>query len=118
MITHGAIGGITNLALNLLQTGDEVIFPEPIYPSYYNIIKFSKAIPVFVRAFREQEGKWIFDLEAIKKAVKPHTKMLIFANPSNPCGTYLHADELYELSNWCAHNGIYLLADEVYTHRT
>src|SRR5690349_6253161 len=42
LITHGSIGGITNLCLLLLEAGDEVIIPEPFYPSYLNIVRFSK----------------------------------------------------------------------------
>lgn len=114
LITHGAIGALTNLCLTLLKNGDEVILPEPIYPSYRNIVKFSKATPVYIQGFIEQNNAWVFDLEQIKKAYSPRTKMLILSNPCNPCGTYLKQAELEELKNWCEQKGIYLICDEVY----
>ncbi len=114
LITHGSIGGITNLCLSLLTNGDQVILPEPTYPSYQNIIKFSKAHPLFVPGFVEEQGGWRLDSERIKEAVTPRTKMVILSNPSNPCGICLKTEDLLSLKNFCEFHRIYLILDEVY----
>jgi aspartate/methionine/tyrosine aminotransferase len=116
IISHGAIGGITAICLMLLRSGDEVILPEPIYPSYRNIVLFSKAVPKFVQGYSRENGQWIFDLEAIQKTATPRTKMLILSNPSNPTGMVMDAETLKSLQQWCESKGIYLVSDEVYDH--
>lgn len=102
IISHGSIGGITAICLTLLRQGDEVIIPVPYYPSYRNIILFSKATPVFV------------DADRIKEAATPKTKMLIISNPSNPSGNCMSREEMLDLKRWCEEKGIYLVSDEVY----
>lgn len=114
LITHGSIGGITNLCLLLLEAGDEVIIPEPFYPSYLNIVRFSKATPIPVQGFFLKDGKWVFDLECIKQARRERSRMLILSNPSNPCGVCFHGNDLNELKKWCEQEGIFLIIDEVY----
>ncbi|CRX39130.1 pyridoxal phosphate-dependent aminotransferase [Estrella lausannensis] len=114
LITHGSIGGITNLCLLLLNSGDEVIIPEPFYPSYLNIVRFSKATPIPVQGFFRKEGKWVFDLESVKQVKGERSKMLILSNPSNPCGICFRANDLNELKRWCEQEGIFLIIDEVY----
>lgn len=116
LITHGAIGSITNICLTLLQEGDQVLIPEPTYPSYSNIVRFSKAEPLFPPAFIEDGNRWILDIDCLKAAITPKTKMIIISNPSNPCGFGLSQEILYALVSLCEAKGIYLLLDEVYDH--
>ncbi len=114
MITHGAIGGITAICLALLQSGDEVILPEPAYPSYRNIILFSKAHPIYVESYLREKNNWYFDLDAIKKKTTEKTKMIIISHPSNPTGMILQKESMIALREWCENKGIYLISDEVY----
>lgn len=116
IVTHGSIGGITNACLALLKTGDQVILPEPGYPSYCNIIKFAKAEPLLVQGFFREEEDWKFDVNAIIQAVTPRTKMIILSNPANPCGICLKEQDIVNLRNFCEKSGIYLVFDEVYDH--
>lgn len=116
LVTHGSIGGITNLCLALLKQGDEVILPEPTYPSYQNIVRFSKGVPVFVQGFIEERGAWRFDLASIVNAATARTKMIILPNPSNPLGVCLKKSEIEELIDFCENSRIYLVLDEVYDH--
>ena len=113
-ISHGAIGGITALCLTLLGPGQEVLLPAPTYPSYHNIIKFSKASPIFVPSFVEKANGWSFDIDQIKRHTTAQTKMIILSNPSNPCGYCLTHQDLIDLKNWCESREIYLIVDEVY----
>lgn len=116
LVTHGSIGGITNACLALLKSGDQVILPEPGYPSYCNIVKFTKAEPVFIQGFFKEEDEWRFDVNALIQAVTPRTKMIILSNPANPCGVCLKEEDVVHLKNYCEKVGIYLIFDEVYDH--
>jgi aspartate/methionine/tyrosine aminotransferase len=119
MVSHGSVNGISAASLMLLNVGDEVLLPEPTYPTYVNIVKLAKATPVFVNACVESyetDGKvrWALDISKIKQATTPRTRMIMLSNPSNPCGVCLSQQELIELKEWCELKGIYLLLDEVY----
>jgi len=114
LITHGSIGGITNACLALLKSGDQVILPEPGYPSYHNIIKFAKAEPLLVQCFVMKEDQWVFDVEKLTEAVTLQTRMIILSNPANPCGICLGEKDILYLRNFCEQRGIYLVFDEVY----
>ncbi|WP_068469403.1 pyridoxal phosphate-dependent aminotransferase [Candidatus Protochlamydia phocaeensis] len=114
LVTHGSIGGITALCLSLLKEGDEVLLPEPTYPSYRNIILFSKGQPIFTPAFFEDKEGWMLNLDALEHARTSRTKMLILPNPSNPCGFCLSTQDLLQLKAWGEAHGIYVVIDEVY----
>lgn len=119
MVSHGSVNGMSAACLTLLHTGDEVLLPEPTYPTYFNIVTLAKAIPVFVNACVESTDivgnkRWALDIDAIKAATTKRTKMIMLSNPSNPCGVCLNPMELQELKIWCDLNGIYLILDEVY----
>lgn len=118
MVSHGSVNGISAVCLMLLHVGDEVLLPEPTYPTYFNIVKLAKATPKYTNAYLETTvngvSRWALDLEGIKRATTDKTRMIIIANPSNPCGVCLTLDELMQLKQWCELRGIYLIIDEVY----
>ena len=105
MISHGAISGITAICLSLLAAGDEVIVPEPAYPSYRNIILFSKAVPVFIKGYYRAEGRWNFDFENILRSITPCTRMIVISNPSNPTGMCLSHEDIMALKSLCQDRG-------------
>jgi aspartate aminotransferase len=119
-ISHGSVGALASLALTLLNTGDEVLLPEPTYPVYASIAKLAKAVPVFIPGYElkfikeTKRHSWLLNLEHIKNAISSKTKMIIISNPSNPTGVFFTPAELQELSWICEHKGIYLVVDEVY----
>jgi|GEM_PF-1226365 len=119
IVSHGGIGAITTICATLLDAGDEVIIPEPAYPPYKNVVSICKANPVFVTAYDEVqdssgEVSWPLNIQKIKDAITTKTKMIIIANPSNPTGSCLTAQDLIDLKNLCEKNEIYLVSDEVY----
>jgi aspartate/methionine/tyrosine aminotransferase len=118
-VTHGSVGGLTTIFLSLLEAGDEVILPSPTYPVYQNIVKMTKAVPVFVDAFytvndRDNKLSWVFDFERVKATVTPKTKVLLFANPANPTGFSFSEKDLHDMAAFCEQHKIYLVSDEVY----
>lgn len=118
-VTHGSINGIAALCLLLLDHGDEVLLPEPTYPSFVNAISVAKAKVTFVRAYEhvhaaDGSSEWVFDLEKLKAARTARTKMVIIAHPSNPCGVCLTPEEMNGLAQWCEEENIYCIFDEAY----
>ena len=117
LVTHGSSGAISNIFLALLEKGDEVLLPEPTYPSYAKLAQIAQAKPVFVSCLKDSnssEVNWEIDIEKIKKATTSKTKIITVANPSNPTGIIIPPKILNELVNWCEEKNIYLVCDEVY----
>ena len=113
--THGCIGGLSLLYFTLLSPGDNVIIPEPAYPAYNILAQAARCETTYVSCLIPGTlSNWALDVDAIKKAITPKTKMIIFSNPSNPTGNIISSETLEELITICDARGIYLVIDEAY----
>ena len=113
--THGCIGGLSLLYLTLLNPGDEVIIPEPAYPAYNILAQASRCEVKYVSCLVPGTlSSWVLDVDAIKQAITPKTKMIVFSNPSNPTGNIIPPATLEALITLCDSRGIYLVIDEAY----
>ncbi len=112
IITAGSIEAITAVLLTVLESGDEVILLTPSYASYPQAVKVAHGRVVWV-SLDEQTG-WSLNISAVRAAITPRTKIILFANPNNPTGTVLTQDQLAALSVIAQEHAIILLVDEVY----
>ena len=96
----------------LLEAGDHVIAFVPGYQQFYEYPR-SLGCEVTTVAYVEEDG-WRFPVEKVQEAIRPNTKMIVLASPSNPTGTRLDAADWQALVALCRPRGIYILCDEVY----
>src|SRR5699024_7328822 len=91
VVTTGATEAIAGAMLGLLDPGDEVIVLEPYYDSYVAMIQMAGAVrrPVTLHPpdFRP-------DIEQMRAAVTPRTRMILLNSPHNPTGMVLTVNEL------------------------
>jgi aspartate aminotransferase len=115
VVSTGAKQCLANVALVLLDEGDEVILPCPYWVSYSDIVKLSDGIPVEVITSIENDFKMIpHQLEA---AINPKTKMIWFSSPCNPSGSVYSKSELRALADVLVkYPNIYVVSDEIYEH--
>ena len=106
---------MANVALVLLNEGDEVILPCPYLVSYSDIVKLSDGVPVEVETSIENDFKMTpHQLEA---AITPKTKMIWFSSPCNPSGSVYSKSELRALADILVkYPNIYIVSDEIYEH--
>jgi aspartate/methionine/tyrosine aminotransferase len=117
LITHGCIGALSAFFLTVLNKDDEVIIPEPTYPAYEKLTQVAKGKPVFVSTIQKDKNSFgQVDIENIKKATTPKTKIIVFSNPWNPLGIVVSRKEILDLLDWCEKNKIYLIIDEAYKY--
>ncbi|MCW2872670.1 pyridoxal phosphate-dependent aminotransferase [Actinacidiphila oryziradicis] len=113
LVTAGATEAIAAAMLALLEPGDEVIAFEPFYDSYAACIAMAGAIrvPLTLRApsFRP-------DLDALRAAVTPRTRLLLLNSPHNPTGMVLTRDELAAIAELAVERDLLVVTDEVYEH--
>ncbi|MGY6174019.1 pyridoxal phosphate-dependent aminotransferase [Paraburkholderia strydomiana] len=116
ILTAGAQNGVFATSLCLLEAGDEVIVPEPMYLTYEACVRAAGAtfVPVPVdpaRAFH-------LDCNALERAVTPRTKAIFFATPCNPTGVVMPRADLERIARLACEHDLWVLSDEVYADLT
>ncbi|HNX33819.1 MAG TPA: pyridoxal phosphate-dependent aminotransferase [Kiritimatiellia bacterium] len=108
LVTSGSSPAILMALQVLCDAGDEVILSNPGYPCYRNFALACRAVPKEVRVFAENGFQ--YDVEAVRRAVTPHTRAIFVNSPMNPAGVLVE-DAVYE---GLASLGVPILSDEIY----
>lgn len=115
VVSTGAKQSLANVAMVMLNHGDEVILPAPFWVSYSDIVKLAEGVPVEVPTSIETDFK--MTPEQLEKAITPKTKMLWFSSPCNPSGSVYNKEELEGLAKVLRnHPDIFVVSDEIYEH--
>ena len=112
VVTPGAKPIMFYVILALAQPGVEVIYPNPGFPIYESMIRFSGATPVPMRLLEEKA--YHPDLADLAAKITDRTRLIIINSPENPCGSALTRDELETIANLARGRDLYVLADEIY----
>ncbi|MCX5141249.1 MULTISPECIES: pyridoxal phosphate-dependent aminotransferase [unclassified Streptomyces] len=117
LVTAGATEAIAAALLALLEPGDEVIALEPYYDSYAACIAMAGATRVPVTLHPEPSaGSYRLDLDELRAAVTPRTRLLLLNTPHNPTGTVLTREELSAIAALACERDLLVVTDEVYEH--
>ena len=112
------VGGkqcIFNLALAVLDAGDEVIIPAPYWVSYADIALVEDAKPVIIECGIDQG--FILLPEQLEAAITPKTKLFMINSPSNPTGSVYSLPELQALGEVLKrHPQVLIATDDMYEH--
>lgn len=115
VVSTGAKQSLANIAMCMLNKGDEVILPAPYWVSYSDIVKLAEGVPVEVPTSIETDFK--MTAAQLEEAITPKTKMLWFSSPCNPSGSVYSLEELEGLAQVLRnHPNIYVVSDEIYEH--
>jgi N-succinyldiaminopimelate aminotransferase len=113
LVTAGATEAIAAALLALVEPGDEVIAFEPYYDSYAACVALAGGVrvPVTLRppGFRP-------DLDALRAAVTPRTRLILLNSPHNPTGSVFTRAELAAIAELACERDLLVIADEVYEH--
>lgn len=97
----------------LINEGDEVIVPNPGYPTYRSIVKFVGAKPVPVKLTEDRDFR--FSIDEFRSLITPRTKMVILNSPGNPTGGILTWDDLCAIYEIAKKHDLWILSDEIYS---
>lgn len=115
VVSTGAKQCLANLALVLIDEGDEVLLPAPYWVSYADLIRLAGGVPTEMPTSIESDFK--VSPEQLEAAITPRTKMLWFSSPCNPSGSVYSRSELEALATILRkHPDILIVADEIYEH--
>jgi len=112
IVTNGSAEANFVLVMGMLNAGDELVV---IVPNYLQIWGWAKALNVKVVEvpLREELG-WLPDMDELKAAVTPNTKMISYCSPNNPTGSVMPQDAIEQIVSIAREHGTYVHADEVY----
>jgi len=113
LITPGATFGIHIALSAMLNPGDHVLVPDPVYDAYLSPIRLAGAEPRAV-ASSIVDGRFTISLESLESARTPQTKAMLLNTPWNPTGTVFTRAELEAIGDFCIRHNITLIADEIY----
>ncbi|MDG1790088.1 MAG: pyridoxal phosphate-dependent aminotransferase [Flavobacteriaceae bacterium] len=115
VVSTGAKQSLANLAMVLLNDGDEVLLPAPYWVSYSDISKLAGGIPVEIPTSIESDFK--ITPESLKASISSKTKMMIYSSPCNPSGSVYTKEELRALADVLIdYPEIIVISDEIYEH--
>ena len=112
LVTVGGSEAIDMCIRALVQSGDEVIIPEPCFVCYEPITTLSGGVPVHVAC--RQEDEFRLRADALKAAITPKTKLLIMPFPNNPTGAVMEREDLEAIAEVLRGTNIMVLSDEIY----
>jgi aspartate/methionine/tyrosine aminotransferase len=96
----------------LCDAGDAVLVPHPSYPLFEHLTQLEsvEAIPYLL----EYHGSWRIDIDSINAAATDRVRAILVVSPNNPTGSFLHRDDLAQLSDIAASKGWAIIGDEVF----
>ena len=112
VVGPGAKPGLLFPILALVNPGDEVLYPDPGFPSYRADIELAGGIPV-PAPLREERG-FSFDLDFLADHMGDKTKLLIINSPSNPTGGTIPREDLEVIAKLAIERDVWVMTDEIY----
>ena len=112
VIGPGAKPGLFFPSLALIEPGDEVLFPDPGFPTYPAMIEISGGIPVPVPL--REENNFSFDLQALDELLTAKTRLIILNSPANPTGGVIPRSDLEHIAQAAIERQIWVISDEIY----
>lgn len=113
LVTPGANIIIYYALRCLVEPGEEVIIPDPGFPTYLSAIKFCDVKPVFVPL--KEKNEFRMNPDDIRERITDKTRLIIINSPQNPTGSVMTPEELDEVFHIAEEKDIYLLCDEIYS---
>ncbi|TDT43025.1 aspartate aminotransferase [Halospina denitrificans] len=115
LVSCGGKQSFFNLALALLNPGDEVIIPAPYWVSYPDMVKIAEGKPVILESSAESQFK--VTPEQIRNAMTDRTRLVVLNSPSNPSGKAYSIEELAEIGKVLEERPDVMIAtDDMYEH--
>lgn len=111
LITNGSSSGIYTVMSCLLDPRDEVIVFDPSYSLYPHVARQLGAVPVPVR----HKADYQLDIDAVRAAITPRTRLVMLNNPNNPTGIVYREADVAALLDLCAEKDLLLASDEAYS---
>lgn len=112
LVTVGLSEAVFAVLAAILDEGDEILVPDPVWLNYINVPRFLGAVPVSY-SLHEETG-FQMNLQEIKEKITPKTKAIVLVTPNNPTGGVLEKDVLQDVAAIAQKNDLLVISDEIY----
>ena len=112
LVTVGVSEALYLALTAILDSGDEVIVPEPCFVSYASGVTLAGGIPVSVPTYVHE--RFQVTAEALRAAITPRTKALLIGYPNNPTGAVLSRERMAEIATLAKEHDLLVISDEIY----
>jgi aspartate/methionine/tyrosine aminotransferase len=112
IVTVGAIGALFTALMTVVDSGDEVLIPDPGWPNYEAIVVLTGGIPV--RYPLPESNNFVPDPDDLLSRIGQSTKAILINSPGNPTGAVFPLDVVRRIGAIAAQTGAYLISDEIY----
>lgn len=110
-ISSGTSGGLVLAMFAMVDPGDEVIMFDPYFVMYPPLVKLVGGVPVIIDTYPD----FRIDIEKVRAAITPRTKLILFNSPANPTGITPSVEEVKALAELADEHNIALVSDEIYS---
>jgi aspartate aminotransferase len=112
LVTNGGIHALYVMFQGLLEPGDEVLLPDPLWPPTAGHAIAAHATPVYV-PLHERLG-WRYDIDQLRRAVTPKTRAIYINSPHNPTGGVLTRADVQAIADLAIERNLWVFSDEAY----
>ncbi len=110
LVTSGVSGGLMLSLMATVNSGDEVLFPDPYFVSYPNLVSWFGGKPVPVSLYPD----FRLDPKTLQAAITSKTKILILNSPNNPTGVVYDAESMKAICRLADERDLLIISDEIY----
>ncbi len=114
LVTVGAIEGLAAAVMAVIDPGDEVILPTPTYSTHIRQVRIASGKPVLVPLIEKEN--FALDIQAIKNAITPRTKAIMYCSHNNPTATVFPEEQLRQIAEIALENNLMIITDEAYEY--
>lgn len=116
LVTVGGSEAIDLAFRAMLDSGDEVLIPQPSYVSYLPCAVLADGVPVTIPL--KHENAFRLTREELEAAITPRTKILVLPFPNNPTGSVMTKEDLEPIAEVVKEHDLYVVSDEIYSELT
>jgi cysteine-S-conjugate beta-lyase len=114
VFSPGVVPALNLAIMAYTKPGDKIIIQPPVYFPFFSAIQNNKR-ELILNPLRENQGRYLIDLEDLERKARDGAKMLIFSHPHNPVGRAWSREELEEIAGICKKHGVLILSDEIHS---
>jgi aspartate aminotransferase len=114
VVTSGGMHALYLTFMSLLDPGDEVVIPDPMWTEIAENIRLAGGVPV--RAPMDLDAPIAWTAEIIERHMTPRTKAIFVNTPQNPTGLVIPREELVRIAELAARRDVQIISDEAYEH--
>ena len=116
LVTVGGSEAIDLALRACVESGDEVLIPDPAYVSYSPLVAMSDGVPIAVQC--REEDNFVLRPEYLEQAITDKTKAIILTYPNNPTGAIMTREQLEEIAKVIVEKDLLVITDEIYAELT